>query len=75
MFDECKNYSILPGHKGSILDVHYSSDGGKLYTSSTDKSIMVWDVNQGGRIKKLIGHTGFVNSCNPSRKDSRMVCR
>lgn len=35
---------------------------------------MVWDVNVGGRIKKLIGHTGIVNTCNPSRNDSRIIC-
>lgn len=73
-YDECKNYSILPGHNGPILDVHYSNTGDKLYTSSTDKSIMVWDLNIGGRLKKLIGHTDFVNSCNPSQTDSRLVC-
>ena len=75
VYDDCKNYSILPGHQGAITDVHYSADGGKLYTSSTDKSVCVWDCRAGGRIKKLIGHTGIVNTCNPSMKDSRIICR
>lgn len=35
---------------------------------------MVWDVNIGGRIKKLIGHSSIVNTCDVSKTDSRIVC-
>ena len=73
VYEDCKNYSILPGHQGSITDVHYSADGGKLYTSSNDKSVCAWDLRVGGRIKKLIGHAGIVNTCNPSTKNFRIA--
>lgn len=39
-----------------------------LFTASTDKTVAMWDYETGSRIKKLKGHTSFVNSCCPSRR-------
>ena len=39
-----------------------------LFTCSVDKTGAVWDVEVGERIKKLKGHTSFVNSCCPTRR-------
>lgn len=39
-----------------------------LFTCSVDKTAAIWDVEAGERIKKLKGHTSFVNSCCPTRR-------
>lgn len=39
-----------------------------LFTCSVDKTGAVWDCEVGERIKKLKGHTSFVNSCCPTRR-------
>jgi Prp8 binding protein len=66
---ECRNYAALLGHAGAVLDVHWNSDGDRLLSASTDKTCAVWDADQGTRIRRLRGHTSFVNSCCPA-KDS-----
>lgn len=42
-------------------------------SASTDKTGAVWDVEVGQRIKKLKGHTSFVNSCCASRRGPQLV--
>ena len=44
-----------------------------LYSVSTDKTGAVWDVEVGVRVKKLRGHTSFVNSCSPARRGPQML--
>ena len=39
-----------------------------LFTCSVDKTGAIWDCEVGERIKKLKGHTSFVNSCCPTRR-------
>ena len=39
-----------------------------LFSASTDKTGAVWDCEVGERIKKLKGHTSFVNTCCPTRR-------
>jgi len=39
-----------------------------LFSASTDKTSAVWDCEVGERVKKLKGHTSFVNTCCPSRR-------
>ena len=39
-----------------------------LFTCSVDKTGAVWDCEVGERIKKLKGHTSFVNTCCPTRR-------
>ncbi|KAI8824431.1 WD40-repeat-containing domain protein [Fimicolochytrium jonesii] len=66
---ECKNYGVLKGHAGPVLQVQWSSDGTKVYSASTDKTLGVWDAEVGERIKKLKGHTSYVNSCASTRRE------
>ncbi|XP_070533221.1 U5 small nuclear ribonucleoprotein 40 kDa protein-like [Ptychodera flava] len=73
VYGECENYAVLKGHTGAIMDLHYSTDGSTLFTASTDKTVALWDLHTGNRIKKLKGHTSFVNSCHPSRRGLQMV--
>ena len=44
-----------------------------LMSASTDKNGAVWDVEVGQRVKKLKGHTSFVNSCCASRRGTQLV--
>lgn len=44
-----------------------------LMSASTDKTGAVWDVEVGQRVKKLKGHTSFVNSCCASRRGPQLA--
>lgn len=73
-FNECKSYLALTGgHKGAILDVQYSGSGDYIFSSSTDKNVIIWDTVTGARIKKLTGHQGFVNSCSTPRDQNKAI--
>lgn len=39
-----------------------------LFTCAVDKTGAVWDCEVGERVKKLKGHTSFVNSICPARR-------
>ena len=73
VFNNCTNIHIFKGHKNAILDLHWSPDGTKLYTASADKSVTVWDVESMKRLKKMTGHTSFVNSCHPARRGLDLI--
>ena len=72
-YGECDNYAVLSGHKGAVLDLHYSFDGDFIFSASTDKSIIIWDTHTGARVKKLSSHQSIVNCCHPSRR-SPLLC-
>ncbi|KAM9979392.1 hypothetical protein ACTFIY_008637 [Dictyostelium cf. discoideum] len=73
VYGECINYSVLKGHKGTILELHWSTDSNEIYTACTDKSIGVWDSNKGELIKRIREHSGVVNSCCPARRGPPLV--
>lgn len=47
---------------------HTHTHTSMLFTCSVDKTGAVWDSEVGERIKKLKGHTSFVNTCCPTRR-------
>ena len=61
------------GHKGAILDVQYSGLGDYIYSASTDKNVIIWDIATCTRIKKLAGHQSFVNACTASRDQNKAL--
>ena len=66
MYEECDNFHIYsPSHSGAIVDLHFTHDGSKLVTASTDKTVGLFDTVTCQRIKRFKGHTGFVNSVSP----------
>ncbi|CAN8008557.1 unnamed protein product [Ixodes pacificus] len=71
---ECENFAVLSGHTGAVLDMHFSTDGGLLFTASTDKTLGVWDTRVGVRIKRLRGHSLYVNCCHPARRGPQLLC-
>ena len=34
----------------------------------------IWDVEVGTRIKRLKGHTSFVNTCSAARRGPQLIC-
>ncbi|XP_069672017.1 U5 small nuclear ribonucleoprotein 40 kDa protein [Periplaneta americana] len=74
VYGECENISLMTGHTGAIMEMHFSTDGNTLFTASTDNTLGMWDIETGIRVKKLKGHTTFVNSCHPARRGPQLVC-
>ncbi|XP_002739808.1 U5 small nuclear ribonucleoprotein 40 kDa protein-like [Saccoglossus kowalevskii] len=73
VYGECENFALFKGHTGAVMELNFSTDGSTLFTASTDKTIALWDMQTGGRIKKLRGHTSFVNSCHSTRRGVQLV--
>lgn len=44
-----------------------------MASAGEDKSIMLWDLGSGKRIKKFTGHTGFIYSLNFSADNGVLV--
>lgn len=63
----------MSGHTGSVMELHFSPDGSNIYTASTDKTLSVWDIGVGQRIKKLKGHSNFVNSVHGARRGPQIL--
>lgn len=74
VYGECENFAVMSGHSGAIMDFHFSTDGNTIFTASTDKTVGIWDAETGARIKKLKGHTTFVNCCHAARRGPQLVC-
>lgn len=49
-------------HDGGVTGVSYSPDGSILATSSEDKSVRLWGVNEGIQLRILDGHLSTVNN-------------
>lgn len=73
VYGECENFAVLKGHKGAILDMHFSADGSTLMTASSDKTAACWDYETGGKVKKMAGHTSYVNACCPARRGPELI--
>lgn len=64
---------MMTGHSGSISEAHFSTDGSTVYSCATDKTVSIWDVPSSQRIRKLKGHTGFVNSIRCTRRGNQTL--
>lgn len=73
VFGECENIACLPGHTGSISQICFTKDGTHLVSASTDKSMAMWDLEAGVRVRRFKGHQSFVNSCDVSDNPT-MIC-
>ncbi|MBO9466038.1 trypsin-like peptidase domain-containing protein [Tropicibacter sp. R15_0] len=47
-------------HEGSVYGAHFSPDGARLVTASSDKTARIWDVATGEQLVSLRGHEGWV---------------
>ncbi|KAB8446194.1 hypothetical protein FH972_025176 [Carpinus fangiana] len=64
---EIKSYALLEGHKGAVLDVHWSRDAGTLFSASADATLASWDTETGQRTRRHIGHEGVINAMDISK--------
>jgi len=74
VYGECENYAVInSAHAGAIIQLVYNDDGRHFYTASTDKTVGVFDSQTCQRIKRLKGHTLYVNSCHPARRGPPLI--
>ena len=64
---------MQPPHGGVICDLRFNYDGTMLYTASIDKTVGVFDIESGSRVKRLGGHTNFVNSVGETKKGQPLI--
>jgi len=57
-----KEYNRLENHQDGIRDISFTPDGSVLASSSSDKTIKLWDVKTGKEIYTLNGHMDSVKS-------------
>lgn len=74
VYGECENFAVLKGHTGAVMEIQFATDGNTLFSASTDKTVAIWDVEVGTRIKRLKGHTSFVNTCSAARRGPQLIC-
>jgi len=70
---ECENYGILAGHKGAVLDVHWSRDSRSIFSASADFLVASWDVESGTRTRRFGGHEDVVNCMDVSRRGEEVL--
>lgn len=69
----CENYGLLEGHKGAILDLHWSRDSQVIYSASADAYIASWNVETGERIRRHVGHEEVINCLDVSRRGEEIL--
>ena len=62
----------LSGHSDEITSVAFSSDGGKVLTTSRDKTIKIWDTTT-GQLLRTISEEGIVETAVFSRDRARIL--
>ena len=63
------------GHPSTVFAVAITSNGKKLVSGSEDKTIIIWDVESGEKIKILKGHSSSVRSVAITpQPDESMIC-
>ncbi|KAI3790225.1 hypothetical protein L2E82_03110 [Cichorium intybus] len=70
-----ENKATLDGHSQAITDIRFSPSMLWLATSSQDKTIRIWDLeNLGGSVRTFTGHTASVLSVDFHPKKEDLVC-
>jgi len=72
-YGDCENYGTLNGHKGAILDLHWSRDSRVLFSASADTHLASWDLETGARIRRHIGHEEVINSMDISKRGEELL--
>lgn len=69
----CENYGTLTGHKGAILDLHWSRDSRVLFSASADTHLASWDLETGTRIRRHVGHEEIINTMDISKRGEEIL--
>ncbi|KAF9882422.1 u5 snrnp complex [Colletotrichum karsti] len=72
-YGDCENYGILNGHRGAILDLQWSRDSKIVYSASADTHLASWDLENGTRIRRYVGHEEIVNTVDISKRGEEML--
>ena len=59
---EGKEVNKLIGHLRGITQIIYDDVSNRIYSSSCDKTINIWDIRMCKKIRSLIGHSSSVYS-------------
>merc|ERR1712166_1553788 len=70
VYGNCENTHVFKGHKNAVLQIDWSLDGHQVCSASADKTVCVWDVESGRRLKKFAEHTSHVNSVCTAGEDA-----
>merc|ERR1719323_2867628 len=73
VYGDCDNINVMSGHTGAIVQLTFNQSGDTLYTASVDKTVGMFDSVTGQRIKRMKGHTSFVNSVDCAGGDKPLV--
>ncbi|ANB12085.1 guanine nucleotide-binding protein subunit beta [Sugiyamaella lignohabitans] len=63
----------LHGHAHIVQDVTISQDGSYAISASWDKTLRLWDLNDGTTLRRFVGHTGDVLSVSFSPDNRQIV--
>lgn len=63
----------MTGHKGAVLDLHWSRDSLNLFSASADMTLASWDLETGQRIRRHEGHTEIVNCMTASSRGEEIL--
>lgn len=72
-YGDCENYGVLTGHKGAVLDLHWSKDSRVLFSASADTHLASWDLETGNRIRRHVGHEEVINCMDVSRRGEEVL--
>lgn len=71
-----KNGAILnelSGHTLDITSLEFTSTGDYLFSSSADKSIILWDYQKNEKLHQLINHKSWVRDISLSPDNTRLI--
>lgn len=72
-YGQCENYGVITGHKGAVLDLHWSRDSKIIFTASADMTLASWDAESGQRIRRHAGHEEIINCLDVSRRGQELL--
>ncbi len=64
---------IIRGHSGTVRSVKFSHYGNLILSASDDKTIKIWNADDGSHVRTLYGHTHYVNSAIFSDNDKLII--
>jgi WD40 repeat protein len=64
---------VFRGHSGTVSACAYSSDGTRILSVSSDRTVREWDRSTGQELRRFEGHSGSVSACAYSPDGARIL--